>query len=151
MMGRDVRLPAELVFGSLGTYHDQEVMSYGDFVDSLRERMQHAHDVARKHLDSAAKRSRKIYDNRVLQNKYSVGYAVWSLLEARKLGINPKLEPTYEGPFLVKKNYANVDLLLQMDGSGKERLTHHAKLKPYRGDYPPRWLVKAKKRLMTPQ
>ena len=151
MMGREVRLPAELVFGSLGTYHDQEVTSYGDFVDSLRERMQHAHDVARKHLDSAAKRSREIYDNRVLQNKYSVGDAVWSLLEARKLGINPKLEPTYEGPFLVKKNYANVDLLLQMDGSGKERLTHHDKLKPYRGDYPPRWLVKAKKRLMTPQ
>lgn len=150
MMGREVRLPAELVFGSLGTYHNQEVTSYGDYVDSLRERMQHAHDVARKHLDSASKRSREIYDNKVLQNKYQIGDAVWSLLEARKLGVNPKLEPTYEGPFLVKKNYANVDLLLQLDGSGKERLTHHDKLKPYRGDYPPRWLVKAKK-LMTPQ
>ena len=66
MMGREVRLPAELVFGSLGTYHNQEIASYGDYVDSLRGMMQHAHDVARKHLDSASKRSREIYNNRVL-------------------------------------------------------------------------------------
>ena len=151
MMGREVRLPAELVFGSLGTYHNQEIASYGDYVDSLRAKMQHAHDVARKHLDSASKRSCEIYDNRVLQNKYSAGDAVWSLLEARKLGVNPKLEPTYEGPFLVKKNFANVDLLLQLDSSGKERLTHHDKLKPYRGNYPPRWLIKAKKKLLSSQ
>ena len=144
MMGREVSLPTELVFGSLGTYHDREITSYGDYVDSLRERMQHAHDVAWKHLDSDSKVSHEIYDTKVLQNKYQVGDAVWSLLEARKLGVNPKLEPTYEGPFLVKKNYANVDSLLQIDGSGKERLTHHDKLKPYRGDYPPRWLVRGR-------
>ena len=48
MMGREVRLPAELVFGSIGTYQNQEVTSYGDYVDCLIERMQHAHDVARK-------------------------------------------------------------------------------------------------------
>ena len=148
MMGREVRLPAELVFGSIENYQNQEITSYGEYVDSLRERMQHAHDVARKHLDHAAQRSRDIYDTKVLVNKYQPGDAVWSLLEARKLGVMPKLEPAYEGPFLVKANYADIDFLLQIDQSGKERVSHHDKLKPYRGDYPPRWLVRAKKKLL---
>ena len=66
MMGREVRLPAELVFGSMESYQNQEVTSYGEYVDTLRERMQHAHDVARKHLDHAAQRCRDIYNTRVL-------------------------------------------------------------------------------------
>ena len=61
---------------------------------------------------------------------------VWSLLEAKKLGVMPKLEPAYEGPFLVKANYADIDFLLQMDKFGREKLYHHDKLKPYRGDCP---------------
>ena len=148
MMGREVRLPAELVFGSIENYQNHEITSYGEYVDSLRERLQHAHDVARKHLDHAAQRSRDIYDTKVLVNKYQPGDAVWGLLEARKLGVMPKLEPANEGPFLVKANYLDIAFLLQIDQSGKERVSHHDKLKPYRGDYPPRWLVRAKKKLL---
>ena len=130
MMGKEVRLPTELVFGSIGTYQNQEVTSYGDYVDSLRERMQHAHDEAKKHLDSTAYRSREIYETKVLLNKYQPADLAWSLFQARNLGVMPKLEPTYEGPFLVKKNFANMNFLQQIDKSGKERLIHHDKLKP---------------------
>ena len=121
MMGREVRLPAELVFGSIGTYQDQEITSYGEYVDFLRTRMQHAHDVARKHLDSAAKRSSEIYNTKVAVNKYDVDDAVWCLLESRKIGVMPKLEPTYGGPFLVKKKLSEINFLLQLDNDGKER------------------------------
>ena len=151
MMGREVRLPAELVFGSIGTYQDQEITSYGEYVDFLRTRMQHAHDVARKHLDSAAKRSSEIYNTKVAVNKYDVGDAVWCLLESRKIGVMPKLEPTYEGPFLVKKKISEINFLLQLDNDGKERLVHHNKLKPYEGDYPPKWLCRARKKLRLQQ
>ena len=143
MMGREVRLPAELVFGSIGTYQNQEVTSYGDYVDCLRERMQHAHDVARKQLDSAAHRSREIYNAKGLLNKYKPGDLAWSLLEAKQFGVMPKLEPTYDGPFLVKKNFANVDFLLQIDKSEKKDCcTMTYWMKPYQGDFPPRWLVR---------
>ena len=74
-----------------------------------------------------------------------------SRLKAKKLGVMPKLEPAYEGPFLVKANYAEIDFLLQLDKSGREKLYHHDKLKPYRGDYPPRWLVRAQKMLKMSQ
>ena len=45
-MGREVRLPAELLFGSTGPQQG-EITSYGEYVDLLRSRMQHAHEVAR--------------------------------------------------------------------------------------------------------
>lgn len=151
MMGRETRLPAELVFGSIGSYQMQEVTSYGDYVDELRSHMQHAHEVARKHLDAAAKRSSEIYDTKVAVNRYNVGDAVWLLAESRKVGIMHKLEPAYEGPFLIKQKMSDINFLLQLDKTGKEKLVHHNKLKPYLGDHPPKWLSRAKKKLPSTQ
>ena len=39
------------------------------------------------------------------------------------------------------------DDILQLDSSGKERPIHHNKLKPYEKDNPPRWIMKAKRKL----
>ena len=147
-MGREVRLPAELVFGSTGAYQEQEITSYGDYVDKLRSRMQHAHEIARNHLASAAKRSKGIYDTKVALNRYETGDMVWCLAEARKVGVMPKLEPAYDGPYLIKRKISEINFLLQLDKTGKEKLVHHNKLKPYVGDTPPSWLKKAKKKLL---
>ena len=54
MLGREVRLPAEVMFGSVDSEFD--LKSYGEYVDGLRKRMQQAHDVARKNLEAAAQR-----------------------------------------------------------------------------------------------
>lgn len=147
-MGREVRLPAELVFGSTSSSQEGEITSYGDYVDELRSRMQHAHEVARKHLSSAAKRSKELYDTKIALNRYDKGDLVWCLDESRKIGVMPKLEPAYGGPFLVKKKISEINFLLQVDPSGKDKLVHHNKLKPYEGDSPPNWLRKAKKKLL---
>ena len=64
-MGREVSLPGELVFGSTSTYDGDNITTYGDFVHALRSRMQYAHEVARNHLSSAAKRGKKLYDAKV--------------------------------------------------------------------------------------
>ena len=148
-MGREVRLPAELVFGSTGSYRDEEVTSYGKYVDVLRSRMQHAHEIARKHLSSAAKRSKEIYDTKIAVNKYAEGDMVWCLAEARKVGTMQKLEPAYEGPFLIKRKISEINFVLMLDKTGKQKLVHHNKLKPYVGEKPPNWLKKARRNLLS--
>ena len=40
-MGREVRQPAELVFGSTNSFDGEDITLYGDFVDVLRARMQY--------------------------------------------------------------------------------------------------------------
>ena len=67
-IGREVRLPAELVFGSAVAHRHEEITSDGECVDMLRPRLQDAHDIARRHLDSAAKRSKDIYDTALAVN-----------------------------------------------------------------------------------
>ena len=104
-------------------------------------------EVAARTSRISVRRSHEIFENRVSENQYQVGDTVCS----RKLGISPRLEANYNGPFLVKERYPNGSILLQLGGSGKERLIHRDKIKPYRDDSPPRWLVRAKMRLVTPQ
>ena len=149
-MGREVRLPAELVFGSTNTHDGEEITSYGDYVDILRARMQHAHEIARKYMSAAAKRSKELYDVKVAFHRYKEGDIVWCLMEVRKPGVAFKLEYDFEGPFLIKKKLSDLDFILQLDRKGTERPVHHNKLKPYEGDHPPRWVLKAKKQLLLP-
>ena len=68
-------------------------------------------------------------------------------MEVRKVGITPKLEYAFEGPFLVLKKLSEIDFVLQLDKAGTERPVHHNKLKPYEGVHPPRWIVSARKSL----
>ena len=49
VFGREVRMPIEVMLGSSRTPTDEEVTSYGDYVETLREQMQRAHDFAWKH------------------------------------------------------------------------------------------------------
>ena len=56
MLGREVRLLTELLFGSQA--EEGDIVTYGQYVDLLRERMQKAHEVARAHLHVKAQ-SRK--------------------------------------------------------------------------------------------
>ncbi len=146
-IGREVRLPSELVFGSTTTCDNKIVTSYGDYVDWLRSRLQKAHQVARDHLGTSAKRNKAIYDAKVSINIYNTGDVVWYLNEARKPGIAPKLERTYDGPFLVSKKISEVNFKLQLDKQGNEKIVHHNKLKPYEGDQVPKWILKEQRKL----
>lgn len=71
MMGREVRLSVELVFGSHNSFDGHEITSYGDYRDRLRAKIQHAHEIARKHMSSVAKRSNEIFDTKIAFKRYN--------------------------------------------------------------------------------
>ncbi|CAG2211272.1 unnamed protein product [Mytilus edulis] len=147
MLGREVRIPAELAYGSTTKYIPQDITSYGEYVDYLKEHMQIAHDVARKHLGSEARRHKEIYDSKISVYKYEQGDLVWYLNENRIKGVAPKLEKTYSGPYIIKRKMSELNFVLQLARDGTEKLIHHNKLKPYKGDNPPKWLLTVKRKL----
>ena len=51
-------------------------------------------------------------------------------METRKVGVMPKLQFTYEGPFFIKRKLSEIDLVLQLDKYGAEKSVHQNKLKP---------------------
>lgn len=92
-MGREVRMPSELVFESL-TKDESQTADHGKYITLLWNGMQRAHKIAREHLQVAAK-NKDIYDVKLSINKYNVGDVIWLLTETRMIGVSTKLMPTY--------------------------------------------------------
>ena len=137
MLGREARLPAEIMFGS-GSY-EGDITSYGEYVDSLRDKMQHAHDVARQHLHTRAKRQHDLFDGKTPLIKFNVGDHVWFLAERRKVGENPKLYLPYEGPFLVVSKMSDLVYIIQGELNGPTKVVNVNKLKLYEGENHLKW------------
>lgn len=57
MLGKEIRLSTEIVFGSLDNT-GETISSYGSYEKFMRERMLRAHGIAQKHLASSAKRQK---------------------------------------------------------------------------------------------
>ena len=148
-LGREIRLPADLIYGYSASNDAQEVPSYCDHVKVLREKMLEAHDVARRYTNSNAKRSKEVYDTNVVSHNYTKGDLVWCLQEKRKVGVTPKFEKRYEGPYLVTQKMSEINFVIQLDNDGNSKLVHHNKLKLYEGENPPQWVLRAAKGLRT--
>ena len=146
MLGREVRLPIELLHGS-STNKEVKVADYGEYVDKLRSRIQYAQKIAREHLKVAASRQKTQHDARASVHKYKPGDLVWCLNEERRVEVSPKLQSTYTGPHLVIQKINDLNFKVQFDAKGKVKVLHHDKLKPYQGQRTLRWKNKAMKKL----
>ena len=102
MLGREVRLPAELMYGSQNLSSDN-ITSYGQYVDKLRDSIQHAHSIARKHLAANAKRQAEIYDSHLSIFNFNLNDLVWVENHRFKPNQSKKLQPAYEGPCIIIK------------------------------------------------
>ena len=94
MLGREVKLPMEVTVDR----NSKSLVSYGDYVDGLRSRLQKAHEIAGKHLESTLDRQKCYYDAKCYLNLFNPGDMVWMLAESHKEGICHKLEMPYDGP-----------------------------------------------------
>jgi len=70
MMGREVRAPVDIVYGSPEA---GQPSTYADYADELHHRMTGAYGFVRQHLHEAARRNKRYYDMRVRPQCYSVG------------------------------------------------------------------------------
>jgi hypothetical protein len=95
MLGREVRLPAEIMFGTGKAHPDKEISSYGDYVSKLKQRFQKAHDITQTHLQAAVNRRKEYYDAKCFLTKYQS--MMWILSDITQLHITPKLRHAYEG------------------------------------------------------
>lgn len=147
-LGREVRLPADLQYPTVRD-SDEHIRSEAEYIVSLRQTMQRAHEVARTHLGKEAERSKEVYDRRLAFTKYKVGDIVWCLHETRRVGVNPKLQKAFDGPFVITESRSALNHVVQLDKRGAKRLLHHNKLKLYRGKTAPKWASQLASRLRT--
>ena len=146
MLGREVRLPAELIHGSYATPGEQ-ITSYGDYVDRLRERLQTAHSIARKNIAKSAVIRKDRYDANLHQISFIPDDLVWYFSEVCKPGRCSKLEPTYSGPYVITCKFNLLNFKIQLDRMGTSKVVHHNKLKRYEGESPLQWATQLSKKI----
>lgn len=128
MLGREVRIPSEIVFDSKTCYRDQSVSEYGDYLGKLRDRLQTSYCIARKNLQSAHRRQRDFYNLKTSVNSYKEGDPVWFLNEGRKDG---KMSDLYWGPCTIVQKFSDITFKIQNPTNGSYKVVYHDKLKPY--------------------
>ena len=102
MLGRQVNLPLDIMYEKLHDHSDNQEVEY---ITSLEERMAKAHDYARTQLGKNDNRQ-KYYDIKSSGKTFERGDFVWLFCPGKKVGISPKLQRFWTGPYLiVEKNW----------------------------------------------
>jgi predicted aspartyl protease len=130
LFGHELRLPCDLSFGSPARV-PKDVSSY---VDELQEAMHSIHDLTRSHILVASDRMKTRYDLKANVAGFREGDLVWLFNRQRKKGRCPKLQPSWEGPFVILTRINDVVYRIQRHSRAKMKVVHLDRLAPYAGD-----------------
>ncbi|CAG2252867.1 unnamed protein product [Mytilus edulis] len=138
MLGREVNLPAELMFRPPKTGQPPDLAGY---VGDLEEALRSAHEIARANLKTSQLRAKQAYDLRVVARQYKVGDVIYKLDTASLPGKCKKLNPMWRGPGVILARISPYLYKVKM----KKALTtvNHDRLKLCRDRELPAWVNRA--------
>ena len=145
MLGRECNTPASLMFPE--KKKPGLATSTEEFVEVLQERLEEAHEFARKKLRVELRRAKKDHDLKAYTRTYKVGDAVYKMRKSCPPGKTPKLLHKWEGPEIVTAVLSPyVYRLRSKDGS--EQVANHDLLKPCQDRGTPSWLSRERKQVL---
>lgn len=140
MLGREVRLPVDLLFPVPET---EMPVNTAEYVVQLRARLEKCYDFARQYLQRASERQKHDYDTRLREQRYQPGDLVY-----RHNPNSKKLETPWLGPQVVTKKLS--DVVYRVVNRKKSTVIHHDQLKPYPCAFVPGWARKIQRSLTSP-
>ena len=139
MLGREVCRPLDLMLGVGNCETEKHVPAY---VQEVRERMLNIHGFARRNIQGAQLRQKRLYDMNVKLVSYKVGDAVLEIDSSVKVGHSKKLKSLWKGPYLVLDVISPI--LLRVTDNRNTKVVHHDRLRlcEDRASTLPQWLKK---------
>jgi len=139
-LGREVRAPVDLVFGTPET---PLRASYQSYVDELHDKMQYAYATVREQLNVVAEREKRRYDLRAKPHRFRVGDWVYYFKPRKLVGRQDKWRRKFSGSFLIIKVVGPVNVVLQRSRRARPFCVHIDKVKPYESaeNVPKSWLL----------
>ena len=126
MMGRDLRLPVDLVIGR-PTDADLPPTSAG-FVLKMKGHLDDVHHEVRRRLKIAADAMKTRHDAKACDATLAVGDAVWFYNPRRVKGQCPKLMSDWDGPYEVTHRLSNVTYRIRRGPRAKPKVVHANRL-----------------------
>ena len=141
MLGREVHTPLTLMAG--GDDRRVSTHAYNLFVEG---EMSKCHQLARDHLEEQQRRQKR--DRQPLQNTqyYEKGDIVLLINSASRIGICKKLQPQWQGPYLVTGVINPV--LYEISSKNRKWIVHHDRLKKCLNRVLPLWLKRRRHHLL---
>jgi hypothetical protein len=141
MLGREVRLPLQLVSGM-----PAPTDTAPEYVRNLEKELAAAHQLAREHLEEQQIRQKRDYDVHPVQAKYQVGDVIMLYDFSSKMGQAKKLKPMWLGPFVVSA--VVTPTLIKISSLKRDWLVHHDRLKPCHTVDLPLWVQRRRHALL---
>ncbi|GFW88508.1 retrovirus-related Pol polyprotein from transposon 412 [Trichonephila clavipes] len=88
LFGRDLRLPADLLF----CRSPDASLVPEEYIEKLQARMEEMHHLARERIDMASEKMKTRYDARATGHNFHEGDKVWLWNPKRRKGHSPKLQ-----------------------------------------------------------
>ena len=127
--GRQALLPVDLLCCPPCT---EKKMSSNEYVLELQERLRKVHSIARTEMNKASDCQKKTYDHRVRVIPYKEGNLVWLRLCNKTKRLRPKLQPRWEGPYILTRRVSDLVVEIEMPGKrNSKKIVHHNRIVPY--------------------
>ena len=81
------------------------------------------------------------YSSNTKLNRHNPGDAVWHAIPKHQIGKNSKLDKKWVGPYLVCRKISDVVYKIKTGPKSKPKAVHHNSLRPYEGEYKPKWSI----------
>ena len=107
--------------------YDFKRESPAEYVTKLQKILYRAHELAREQLQSSQIRQKRDYDVKLQVNTYNVGDLVYVLNSAKRIGVSPKLQFIWKGPYVVSKVISPI--LYEITDRKRISVLHHDRLK----------------------
>ena len=144
MLGREVRMPTDVIFGKTPT---KTCPTYGEYVHIVSNELHTIHEHARKHLKKQSQYQQDRYNTNISQTPYEVGDIILQLNETRTHNKCQKLQNLWQGPYIITKKLSDLNFEIQINQKGSRKILHHDKLKRFYSEQLPKWVHKLQTRL----
>ena len=149
MLGRDLRLPIDLIYGRP---EEEPAQTVTDYAISMQEKVEHVHNFAREHIRMMSDKMKQRHDLNVANEGHHLqqGDAVWFHNPQRKKGLTPKLQRPWQGPYIITKQINDLVYRIQLNPKSKPKVVHRNRLWRYTGANSPTWFQAQHNTLSTP-
>ena len=139
MLGRDLRLPVDLL---TGRPNDEPLSEVTDYAIDLQEKLERVHNFARENLKLRSDKMKEYYDASSQEETLNEGDPVWLYNPTRKKGLSPKLMRPWQGPYVIVKKINDLVYRIQLGVKCKPKVVHKNRLWKYTGNNVPSWNIR---------
>ncbi|KAJ8912994.1 hypothetical protein NQ315_002871, partial [Exocentrus adspersus] len=127
----ELRLPIDLI-----SDRPKKEEGVNNYISHLQDRLKLTHAEVRQKMRIESDRMKTRYDLRANTGGFQVGEKVWLYNPKRTKGKSPKLQKSWEGPYIVVTRLNDVVYRIQKNPQAKMKIVHIDRLTPYQEPHP---------------